>query len=352
MEGDGKMKILAVQLAGIGDSLLTIPAIKELSKKEGNQVDVLVMYKGAKDVLENQDLGCRGIFQFNMIREGAFKTVKFCLKLRKEKYDKIFLFCPQARIHYDVVANLIGAKEIIGFDYQNGFFHTLSKKILLSKVRNFDYNKHIILQNLSIVGGRLQKGIKLKIDEKLKTKTKKELKEIVGPKIGIHIGSGTTKNLFLKRWPIKNWKELIRLCVKQKYNVLLFGLDEQKDNLRLKREIDSENVFVMDKKDLNETISQINECDLFVGADSLLMHVASILNKPQIVIAGPALDKTIEPVGKNKLILSANLLCQPCYKYGKYINCTNKKKLKCVCEISPERVFKELNRFLTVSQLS
>lgn len=336
------MKILAIQLAGIGDSLLTIPAIKELSKKKGNQVDVLVMYKGSKDVLEKQDLGCKRIFQLNMIKEGAIKTLKFCLSLRKEKYDKIFIFCPQARVHYDIVANLIGAKEIVGFDYKNGFFHSLSKKILLNTIKIFDYNKHIILQNLEIVGGKLQKNIKLKIDDKIKTKTKKEFKKIIGPKIGIHIGSGTTKNLHLRRWPIEKWKELILLCIKQKYNILLFGLEEYEENLKLKNEIGSKKVFVMNKKDLNETISQINECDLFISADTLLMNVASLLGKKQIIIAGPSLNKTVEPLGENKIIVSANLPCQPCYRYGEYIKCTNKEKFKCVMEISSKLVFEKI----------
>ncbi len=340
-----RKKILVIQLAGIGDTLMSIPAIKEVTKEKNNSVDILVMYSGSKDILKNQKIGVERIIQFNMIKEGAIRTIKFCLKLRKEKYDLIINLAPQARIHYDIVAKLIGGKKIIGFNYGNGKIHSFSKKLLLDDIKGFDYTKHITKQNLELVGGKEIENIRLIIPKQDTEKIRKEIKNIKGIKVGIHIGSGTTKNLYLKRWPIEHWEKLISMLVKEKLNVLLFGSEENKENNKLKEKFGTK-VFVMDKSDLNETSAEINECDLFISADSLLMHIANALNKKQIVIAGPALDKTIEYSRKNMVVLKSKLLCQPCYKYGKYLKCTNKNKFACVKEIYPEQVFLKVKDIL------
>ena len=345
--------MLIVQLAGIGDSLMSIQTINELKRKNPkSKIDVLVMWKGGKEIIESQNLKINNLYQFNMLKEGILKTIKFCLTLRKNKYDLIVNLAPQARVHYDIVSYLIGAKKIIGFDYGNGKIHSINKKILLDEITDFDYNKHIIKQNLEIIGSNSKKEWKIKIPEKIKKKIHSELKNIKGKKIGIHIGSGTTKNLHLKRWPIENWEKLIKMIIEnEKINVLLFGLEETQDNLKIKNLIKSNRIIVMNKSNLIETIAEINKCDLFISADSLLMHIANSLGKKQIIIAGPALDKTIEPIGKNKTILKANLPCQPCYRYGKYLKCTNKEKFACIRLITPEIVFNKVNSLLNLKEV-
>src|SRR6185436_19412434 len=45
------------------------------------------------------------------------------------------------------------------------------------------------------------------------------------PRLGIHIGSGETKNLRLKRWPFPHWQELLRRLNQSRPELamLLFG---------------------------------------------------------------------------------------------------------------------------------
>ena len=54
--------------------------------------------------------------------------------------------------------------------------------------------------------------------------------KLAGQKIlGVHVGSGGTKNLPLKRWPLKNYAGLVRRLNKERpdIHVLLFGGPEE-----------------------------------------------------------------------------------------------------------------------------
>jgi ADP-heptose:LPS heptosyltransferase len=345
-----KMKILVVSLAGIGDSLMSLKVIKELKKKYPRaQIDAFVMWQAGKEILESQKerIGLNKVYQINMFEKRFFKSVKFCLMLRKNKYDLIINLAPQARIHYDIVSFLIGGKKRTGFRYEERLFHKLYKIFLLHKTKKFNYEEHIIKQNLSLIEAETKGGYDFILPEKIKEKTRRELQKIKGKKIGIHIGSGPTKNLYLKRWPIEKWEELIKeLLEDKKNNILLFGKHELQENIELKRKIQNPRVYILNKENLIETMGLINECDLFISSDSLLMHIASIFNKKQIILAGPALNKTIMPSGKNKVILSLDLSCQPCYKYGQYLKCKNKEKMKCIRGVTVEQVKKVVEKLI------
>lgn len=56
--------------------------------------------------------------------------------------------------------------------------------------------------------------------------------------VGLHVGSGTTKNLAMKRWPLEHWLALVRLILKElpRVRLVLFGgPEEQAENELLLR---------------------------------------------------------------------------------------------------------------------
>ncbi|MCW9065783.1 MAG: glycosyltransferase family 9 protein, partial [Ignavibacteriaceae bacterium] len=96
------MKILIIALSGIGDALMFTPAIKLLRKNLPNaEIDALVMYKGAQEIYSsNQNLN--KIIHFNFVEEGAVKSFKFLLQLRK-KYDASINVYPSNRKEYNII---------------------------------------------------------------------------------------------------------------------------------------------------------------------------------------------------------------------------------------------------------
>ena len=68
------MKILVISMAGIGDTLIATPLIRELRANFPDAViDVLAMWPGAKDLLESNPHVNR-VFQKNLMKCGKFEA--------------------------------------------------------------------------------------------------------------------------------------------------------------------------------------------------------------------------------------------------------------------------------------
>ena len=117
--------------------------------------------------------------------------------------------------------------------------------------------------------------------------------------LGVHVGSGTTKNLALRRWPLENYIELFRQLGTRRpdMRVVLFGGPEEKaDHDRVMREPGAKHVTVAPSKSLRQAAALVGRCHAFLSVDTALMHVAAAMKVPQqIVIETPTFNKTIEP---------------------------------------------------------
>src|ERR1035438_300928 len=92
------MKILVISMAGIGDTLIATPLIRELRANFPDAViDALAMWPGSKDLLENNPHVNR-VFQKNLIKCGKLEALRFLWSLRRERYQLSINTHPQSRI--------------------------------------------------------------------------------------------------------------------------------------------------------------------------------------------------------------------------------------------------------------
>jgi len=119
----------------------------------------------------------------------------------------------------------------------------------------------------------------------------------------------------LKRWPLDNFLELIRRGVNEGLKFVVLGLDTS--HAKALSEVGSAD-SVLDLSgltDLDLLMSVIQECDLFVGADSGPVHIAQAYGVPTIALFGPSNDAEFGPVDTrlHTLITPAQALsCRPC----------------------------------------
>src|SRR5579871_1801076 len=98
------MKILIISLAGIGDTLISTPLLRELRENFPEAtIDALVMWPGAKDLLDHNP-NVNRVFQKNMMTCSRWETIRFLWSLRRERYQLSINTHPQSRIHYRVCA--------------------------------------------------------------------------------------------------------------------------------------------------------------------------------------------------------------------------------------------------------
>jgi ADP-heptose:LPS heptosyltransferase len=307
------VKILVISLAGIGDTLIATPLIRELRENFPNAaIDALVMWPGARDLLEHNP-NVNRVFQKNMMTCSRFEAVRFLWSLRKERYQLSINTHPQSRIHYRVAAWLAGADARISHEYE---CFTWLDRFLTTGSLPQDYNRHSIDNNfdvLPLIGGK----VKLPVHQmEFYTEPGDERfaddflvkHNLSGKKIlGIHVGSGGTKNLPLKRWPLKNHAGLVRQLNKQRpdIHVLLFGgPEESKDHEVVLAQADRALTMEAKTKSLRETAAVMKRCSAFLSVDTALMHIAAALKVPnQIVIEAPTLNVTNWPYGNTVTVV-------------------------------------------------
>lgn len=346
------MKILVISLAGIGDTLLATPLLHELRLNfPGAQIDVLVKEAGARDLLEtNPHIGF--VHCENMLKQSKWKTLRGLRRFRAQKYDVSINTYPQSRIHYRMVTRWIGARERLSHTYENwGWLDSW----LVTKTTPQDYSLHSIENNLrllSLIGAQpklLKHDSEIFLsasEEKWATDTVREL-GLTGHKVlGVHVGSGTTKNLALRRWPLENYIELFRQLTASRSNVrvvLFGGPEESQDHARVMREFSSGAVMVAPSRSLRQAAALAARCHAFLSVDTALMHVAAAVKVPhQIVIETPTFNKTIEPHNRpytlvpNPAVKGRNL---EFYRYdGRDIQGTPEELRECMRAVKVEDV--------------
>ena len=301
------MKILLIAMSGIGDTLIATPLIHELRANFPTaQIDVLVMWAGAKDLLESNPHVNR-VWQRNMIKEGALKTLPFLLQLRKERYDVSLNAHTQGRLAYRGVAAVIGAKLRVGHAYENT---KPWERALIHKTIPEDYTVHNIDNNnrlLPLIGAKTllpSHEMELELTEKERGWANEYLaKNNLGgrKRLGIHVGSGGTKNLALKRWPLENYIALLKrfTAARPETAVILFGGPEEVGpHARILAEVRNANIFTPETKNLRQAGALMKHLDAFLSVDTVLMHLAAAMQVPnQIVIEAPTINATNVPYG-------------------------------------------------------
>jgi len=354
------VKILVISLAGIGDTLFATPLIHELRANfPGAVIDVFVLWRGAKDLLDNNP-HLDTVHQKNLIADSQLGALKFLLKLRWKGYDVSINTFPQSRRHYRLVAKFIGASTRISHEYErSGAFD----RWLVNKAIPLDYARHAVENNLALLPlfGEKPKLSQYRCELFLADEEQAWATDFITrqnlsrrPLLGIHVGSGGTKNLALRRWPLENYIELVRQLRKKEPGlaVLFFGGSEEKfDHEKIRRALGGENLFFPKTENLRQAAALIGKCDIFLSVDTALMHVAAAMKvRGQIVIETPTWNKPVEPYAnpftlvKNPAVAGRNL---DFYRYdGRGIKGTREELLACMESVKVADVFAAVTRLI------
>ncbi|HLH52110.1 MAG TPA: glycosyltransferase family 9 protein [Verrucomicrobiae bacterium] len=354
------MKILVISLAGIGDTVLATPLIRELRANFPQaQLDALVRWAGARDVLHgNPNLNT--VYQQNLMSEPVAKGFSFLRSLRSVGYDISINAHPQSRIHYRAIARFIGAKIRISHVYEGW---GLLDRILVNRTVPQDYSRHTVENNLALLP--LIGKTPLIPKHELEICLSSEDTEWAGSfltgqdltrrkRLGLHVGSGRTKNLALKRWPLERYIELLGILRRShpELAILLFGgPDEEEDLGRIQKAHPSPLVLRVHSKTLGQAAALMQRCSAFLSVDTVHMHLAAAVKAPgQIVIEAPTLNKTNEPFGnpftvvKNPAVAGKNL---DYYRYdGRGIKGSREDLIRCMESVSVSSVHRVVESVL------
>jgi ADP-heptose:LPS heptosyltransferase len=353
------VKILVISLAGIGDTLFATPLIHELRANFPDAtIDALTKEAGARDLLESNPHLNR-VFYKNLLKCGRLEALRFLRSLRREHYRFSINTHPQSRIHYRVAAFVAGAQTRISHEYE--CFNWIDRR-LVNVTLPQDYSRHVAENNLAILP-LVGAGEKLPAHALEIYLTQQEQKwaadflaqyRLAGKKwLGIHVGSGSTKNLALRRWPLESYIELARRLRQShpELGILFFGgPEENADHEKIRSQL-AEAVFPP-TKNLRQAAALIGWCAAFLSADTALMNIAAAMKvRGQVVIETPTWNKPIEPYAnpftlvKNPAVAGRNL---DFYRYdGGGIKGTPEELRRCMASVTVEVVQAAVEKVLS-----
>jgi heptosyltransferase-2 len=353
---DNNPKILILALSGIGDALMFTPSLKLIRNKFPQaQIDVLVMFKGVKDIYDRLNLADNVIF-FDFMKQGVFKSLKFIFSLR-HKYNYSINVYPSNRKEYNIIAYLIGAKNRGAVSYlrnnfkEFGFLNTCTVKendLLHNVEENIKVSEKLFNIKANSIPPLLLNLDKNDLQYADNYFTSNNFNgELV---VGIHAGCSLLKNHIKRRWEPEKFAELSKYLINEKNAIVLLfgGNDEDELKKYIFDKVNSNRIFIVKTGNLTQTAALIKKCKLFISNDSGLMHIAAAVNVMVIPIIGPTSLNYIKPWQCNYEAVTLNLECSPCFIYSpKPLNCKRKDiKFKCIKELTVDMAIQVVNKYI------
>ncbi|MCX7819829.1 MAG: glycosyltransferase family 9 protein [Kiritimatiellae bacterium] len=346
-------RILFLSLAGAGDTLLATPLIAEVRRHfPAARIEVLTMQGRAPREVLAHNPSLDEVLGFDFAAAGRVGSVIECLRLRTRRYDLSFTVMPQNRLEYNLITWLIGARERVGFEFEEDC--GARPRLWLTRVVREDRRLHVVENNLRLLTEGLGLPIhgadpipRLFVQPEHEARADAVLRELGAAGrtwFGFHPGSGTTKNLILKRWPVRHWAVLARRLVElhPDVRVLLFGSPDERalrEEVIRQSGLDASRIALAPDGRVLDTAALIRRMAMFVCGDTLLTHVAAAMQVPTVEIVGPTDPRATGPYRVRSRVVRLGLSCSPCYFFSKHgIRCTHPRPMACLEELEPALV--------------
>ncbi len=326
----------------IGDSVITVPALREMRRAfAGSRLSLLVkpwvaeLFTGA-DFLDE-------IIPYDR-RPGPLGFLQFARFLKKKNFDAAILL--QNAFEAAALAFAAGIPIRIGFP-------TDGRRILLTHPLEFAFpvpHEHQIYDYLNIafqaetlLTGRsridfLKPQYRLPADEKTKERMRRQLLSLgwENERRLITINPGATNNP-LKRWFPERFAQLSdRLLDREDCTVALIGAaSEESITDEIISQMRNRPIKLAGRTSLTESIAVLNLSDLVISNDTGPAYIAAALCRPTLTIFGPTNYRSICPTSPTSQILNHPLHCAPC----RFKRCPENHE--CMKRITVERVYTE-----------
>ena len=325
-------KVLFIRPGGIGDATLLIPAICILKKK--------LPYVLISVLAEKRNAAV--FYMCPIISElFLYDKPKELLKVIRSEFD-VVIDTEQWHLMSAVVARMEGSAVSIGFatnerkrlfthlvpyshdDYEgDSFFHLLEPLGVVAE--------NGVLSDLITPDEAIKKAVLLLGDFEKK------------PFVAIFPGSSVPE----KRWDVSKFVMLTKVLNQVGFPVIVIGSALEKAT----GEVISYNNDVLNiagKTSLLETAAVINKALVLISGDSGVLHIAAGLGRPTVSLFGPSNVKKWAPRGGRHIVISKDLECSPCSKFGYTPKCPI--NAKCMAEISVDEVVEAVIKLIEASQ--
>ncbi len=307
------MRILLVQLADIGDLVLTTPALHALREAQPDAHLTLLTTVHSAPVVEGTGL-VDTIITFDQTALNRATAILRPANLRRifslGRCDVVVYFhhftLKAGTLKYALIGLATGAKRRIGLDNGSGWF-------LTERLPDGGFGaKHQAQYWLDLVG---LLGADNRPRPAQAAQKNYPLPETQQRRVVIHAGSGSYSTA--RRWNPEHFAAVAdRLYQEHDAQIILVG-GSNDDSAAVQAALHTEALDLTGRTSLPELASVIAQADVFIGAESGVMHLAAA-GTPVVSIFGPGNPDAWGPwtPGGQSIILRSAPECSPCSYVG------------------------------------
>jgi heptosyltransferase-2 len=345
------MRILVLRYRFIGDTILTVPFLRNLRRAEPQARIDWVVAPGSSDVVRGIPYVDELIYwdpvTIHADSRGTHRSwrqkLAFIRELRRKKYDKVYVL--KRSLSSAIMAFLAGAPKRIGFD-------TEGRGLLLTKRVPYRHDQHEVQNFLDLLradGVAVEDDQlelwptseeKAQLDSLLTTEGVRENERLVA----IHPFSAVVE----RGWPLENFAKLAgRLQAQGMRPILLGGPRDRELFESTQANFPDTTVNLVDRCSLRETAALLRRCALFVGNDSGVMHLAAAAGTPLVALFGPQSPVKFGPWSDKARVIYQQFPCSPCrQKFFKECQPSPRNRPACVEAISVDEVVTQCQQLL------
>jgi heptosyltransferase II len=311
-------KILVMRYRFIGDTVLTVPFLRNLREAFPSARIDLMIEPFSGQVIE----GCPYVdqiipFEFKTIHtysaatsRGKFEGYRYYWNLiRNNQYDAAFVL--KRSLSSALLVRAARVPRRIGFS-------TEGRGLLLTDPVPYRHDQHEVenfldclrVLNIPVTSKSLELWPSIQNDTKISALFQGQGWHKTDFKIVIHPAA----SLPAKQWPLDRFGSVMKFL--QSAYRARFIYTGAKGDAHLYREIEHLGPFngldLCGKTTLHENVSVYRACDLFFGVDSGPMHMAAACGLPVVALFGPTDERKWGPWGEGHRIISKRLSCHPC----------------------------------------
>lgn len=346
-ENKGK-RILVLRYRFIGDTILTVPFLRNLRRAEPDAYIAWVVAPGSSEVVSGipyvDELINWDPETIHADSRGTHKTLgdklKFIRDLRGRKFEKVYVL--KRSFGSALIGFLCGARQRIGFD-------TEGRSFLLTRAVPYRHDQHEVQNFLDVL--RVD-GVPV-ADDYLEAWLSDEERQFAdrffqlagvtpGDRVvGIHPFAANPP----RAWHLDNFIELAeRIQELYDAHIIFFGGPKDLEALpAIRSAMKHPPLEAVGSTTIRQTMALLSRCSLLVCNDSGIMHLAASLRVPLAALFGPQSPLKFGPWGNNSRVVSQRFPCSPCrQKFFTECEPSPREKPACLEAITVDKVLGEI----------
>jgi heptosyltransferase-2 len=301
----------------VGDSVMTVPALRALRRVLPDAEITLVVRPSAKGIFADVDFVDQLLIYD---RRSAFSIIPQVREWRKRQFDLAVLF--QNAFEAALIPFLAGVPLRLGYATESRqalLTHPLALPDWRSTRHEVFYYLYLAtaLEQLLFAKSELCEqapDASLQISETRKSEAENLLRTYGlregEPVVALCPGSVNSR---AKRWPAADYAALADKLIDSRRQVLLIGSAAEADVTReVTNRMQQKPVVLTGKTSLDQITAVLSLVDLVVTNDTGPAHIAAALGRPTLVIFGPTNPLTTRPFAPEAEILRHPPDCAPC----------------------------------------